>query len=116
MAVEKEAKIKIIPCIVCGKEYNKYTRPWGVYRNTCSEECKKIQKENIKKEYAENMQQGREIRRERTKIKLIVGLIISLITGGIGAVVGTNWGIQGALIGFAIGFFATPVLYFLWNN
>ncbi|UCC18172.1 MAG: hypothetical protein JSV62_08620 [Promethearchaeota archaeon] len=98
---EKEGKIKIISCVVCRKEYNKYTRPWGQYRNTCSEECQEVQKKK--------MEARRKVAIDIEKEKIKNWLIISLFTGVIGAIFGVVGGFLGVLLGFVIGFFA-PIL------
>ena len=107
--VKKEVKFKIIHCRICGKEYNKYSRPWGLYgaRYTCSEKCQKVQKAAI----LEKIERDRKIRRQKKKKKLQILLIVSLITGIIGAGIGGSLlGPLGILIGFLIGFFGPIVL------
>ena len=111
---ENEAKVKIRICRICMKEYNKYSRPWGLYgaRYTCSEECQKV--------WMKKIQKDREFKKKRTKEKLVILLIICLITGFIGAgiggyifsamrMIGSPWLV--ILIGFAIGFFAPIFIY-----
>ncbi|MFX1469827.1 MAG: hypothetical protein ACFFB8_14315 [Promethearchaeota archaeon] len=108
--VEKEAKLKIIHCRICGKEYNKYSRPWGLYgaRYTCSEECQKVQRAAI----LEKIERARKIRRQKRKKNLQILLIVCLITGFIGAGIGGSLiGSLGILIGFLIGFFGPILIY-----
>ncbi|MFX1374950.1 MAG: hypothetical protein ACFFA0_03985 [Promethearchaeota archaeon] len=108
MTVEKEPKIKIVRCTVCGKEYNKYTRPMTYisqmgYQRTCSEECKM--------KLLENSLEIKKKRQKSRKQSVQVWLIFSLITGIIGAVIGGMIGsATWILIGFAIGFFVPTLL------
>ena len=114
---EKEDKVKIVQCRVCEKEYNKYSRPWGLYsRATCSDNCLN----EYKKQVSEQLHQKREVRKQRAINKLVILLIICLITGGIGAGIGGYiYGAMGMsgnpslfiLIGFAIGFFGPMFIY-----
>jgi len=114
---EKAAKVKMVQCRVCGKEYNKYERPWGLMsRSTCSDYCQKEYKEQRLKQ----IQQETEVRRTKAINKLIILLIICLITGAIGAGVGgyVYHAMGGSenpsifiLIGFAVGFFGPMFIY-----
>ena len=109
--VEKEAKIKIRKCRVCGKEYNSYKRPWGLWgaKYTCSEECHTIYANKRKAE----IKRADEDRKEKTKEDLKTWLIISLITAVIGALVGIPGGILGILAGLGIGFIAPTIIYII---
>jgi hypothetical protein len=114
---ERKDKVKIKHCVICGKEFNKYVRPWGIYsRATCSDYC---QTEYKKRRVAEYKKQ-REIRRHRAIQKLVILLVICFILGGIGAVVGgyiyNAMGMYGnpslfILIGFLVGFFGPMLIY-----
>jgi hypothetical protein len=104
--VEKEEKIKIIHWVVCGKEFNKYTKPWGLYRKTCSEECQEIEK----KKREARVKDIKFIEKESVK----TWLTISFFAGVIGAIVGIIvWGILGIFLGFVIGFFAPTLLFII---
>ncbi|MFW9987886.1 MAG: hypothetical protein ACFFC3_04460 [Candidatus Odinarchaeota archaeon] len=114
---EKETKIKIIKCRVCGKEYNKYTRPRGSYgANTCSEECEEALKGGFEPKslfWGEGTIKETLTKLKSPKTKLQIWLIISLITEVIGTLIGLGYGILGALLGFAIGFIAPTILYII---
>ncbi|MFX0036076.1 MAG: hypothetical protein ACFE9I_10600 [Candidatus Hermodarchaeota archaeon] len=68
---EKEIKLKIAKCKICGKEFSKHTRPWGM-RTTCSNECNLIRISNIQKK-------GEEIGRATNKLKFCtICLVLTL--------------------------------------
>ena len=114
---EKGVKVKIVQCRVCGKEFNKYSRSWGLYsRATCSDYCLG----EYRKQMSEQQHQQREVRKQKALSKLVILLIICLITGAIGAAVGgyihNAMGGYGnpsmfILIGFAVGFFGPMFIY-----
>jgi hypothetical protein len=114
---EKQTKVKIVQCKVCGKEFNKYSRPRGLYnRATCSDYCQN----EYRKQMTEQLNQKREVRKQKAINKLVIMLIICLITGAIGAAVGgyihNAMGGYGnpsmfILIGFGVGFFAPMFIY-----
>lgn len=114
---EKEIKVKIVQCRVCGKEYNKYSRPWGLYnRATCSDYCQN----EFKKQLSEQRHQMREVKKQKAIRRLVIVLVICVITGAIGAGIGGYiYNAMGGygnpslfiLIGFAIGFFGPMFIY-----
>jgi len=114
---EKAVKVKMVQCRVCGKEYNKYKRPWGLYsRATCSDYCQ----EEHKKQVSDLRKQVSEKQHQKKINRLVILLVICIITGAIGAAVGgyihNAMGGYGnpsmfILIGFAVGFFGPMFIY-----
>lgn len=117
---EKETKIKMKQCVVCGNEFNVYTRPF-IARFTCSEECRGVNRARRQEAYRESQKKRKEVQKKRRQNALIIYVIVSLITGIIGAFVGgylyNAMGMVGdpgmvMLIGFGIGL-AIPLVCIL---
>jgi len=117
---EKETKIKMRQCVVCGKEFNIYTRP-PLARFSCSEECRAVNRARRQEAYKEANKKRKEKQRKKRKNALIILLVVSIFTGIIGAMVGAYIydamnmvrGLEMViLIGFAVGFFAPFLIYF----